>query len=158
MSANLPKTYYLFKAGRLTGPISHDRYDAMKLSGELLSFSWVIHEQDQKWTVIDPSPSENPFAASKKAIGERELSGAFLMGHEPIHGKVMGIHSYGIELKANDIDLRHLKMGVVKNIPLHLMDETHDQTLTTEVTFQGAEKMGDEVLIRFGWVSTPAQI
>ena len=158
-----PNQYYLYKAGKIVGPVSEQRLESMRKSGEMMNFSWMIDQENQEWKSIDPVPLENPFAVSKEAIGERVISGAFLWLTRPYVGLVKGIHSFGLELL---IDKATLASGSWKNVglssnspvQLNLVDETHAQWVNTKVIFQTVEEQSEGLLLRFGWLDAPVRI
>jgi hypothetical protein len=150
--------YYLFKAGKITGPLNHEKVEGMRASGDLLKYSWMIDEETQKWQPIDTIPNENPFTATKEVLGEREISGSFFYMKKPYLGTVKGIHSFGLELLV-DHDVSRIS-GMSPNTVLHLnlVDETNEQWVNTQVSFQSQESSKQGTLLRFGWVSGPAKI
>jgi hypothetical protein len=150
--------YYLYKAGNIVGPISEERLQLIKNNNEILNYTWVIDSAEQKWSFTDPMPKENPFQATQATVKNRELSGAFLFAGEAFLGTIQGIHAYGVELRMQDHDLRSLKLVTDTVVPLNFTDETNDQSVTTPVRFQNAERQDDDIIVRFAWLSTPVQI
>jgi hypothetical protein len=150
--------YYLFKAGQLFGPVTHEKLETLRQTGELLRYSWIMNETDQTWEPVDTVPKENPFTATQAALKSRDFSGAFVFGKHPYVGEVKGIHSFGVELFVSQTGrkIAGLEPNIV--LQLNLADETHDQAINTEVVFQQAEEQPDGVLLRFGWVHGPAQL
>lgn len=155
------KNYYLFKAGKMVGPITEAKYSQMSLSGELLNYSWIIEEKNQQWIPVDPIPLENPFQATQKALGKRTITGTFMHFKNPLMGLVKGIHSYGLELFLDHEQARKSKMGGLKNntlIQMNLLDETNEQWINADVLFQNAEQTENGLLLRFGWSALPVPI
>jgi hypothetical protein len=155
--------YYLYKAGKMVGPITELRLDAMRRSGEILHYSWIIDQLQQEWSPVDHVPHENPFLATKEAIGERVISGAFLWLTRPYIGLVKGIHSFGLELFVDKASLgtsswKNVGLSMNSAVQLNLVDETHAQWLNAKVVFQTMEEQGDGLLLRFGWSDAPVRI
>jgi hypothetical protein len=151
MSTPSKTQFYLYRAGSMIGPINQERLTSLKASGDLNKYTWIIDADAQKWMPIDAMPQENPFQMTQKVVGNREISGAFLFGNEAFSGTIQGIHSMGLELRMTHVDLRSMKIAPQTVLPLNLIDETNDQTLTTTVIFQGAEIQNEGVLVRLGW-------
>jgi hypothetical protein len=155
--------YYLFKAGKMVGPLNERRIDAMRKSGEILQFSWIIDQAKQQWSPVDTIPHENPFLATKEAMGERVISGAFLWLTKPYVGLVKGIHSFGLELFVDKKTLgtsswKNVGLNQNSSVHLNLVDETHAKWLNAKVVFQTMEEQSDGLLLRFGWLDEPVKI
>lgn len=150
--------YYLFKAGQLHGPVSAEKLETLRKTGELLRYSWIMNETDQSWEPVDAKPKENPFTATKSALKSRDFSGAFIFAKNPYLGEVKGIHSFGVEILVPQSTRKIAGLEPNTVLQLNLADETHDQAINTEVVFQQAEEQSDGLLLRFGWVHGPAQL
>lgn len=155
------KSYYLFKSGKIVGPVSQSKFDSLTASGEILNYSWLIEENNQQWMPIDAMPSENPFQATQKTLGKRTVTGTFMHFRNPLMGLVKGIHSYGLELFLDHEQARKSKIGGLKansTVQINLLDETNEQYINTEVLFQNAEPTEQGMILRFGWSALPVQI
>ena len=141
--------YYLFKAGKLVGPLSETRIDAMRKNGELLQYSFMIDDKTQKWSPTELTPSINPFAQNKENLEERVISGAFSWLNRPYLGQVKGMHDFGIELLLDQGSIKGLQMNTP--LQLNLVDETNSQWLNTKVIFQNAEENQNGILLRLNW-------
>lgn len=152
------KKYYLFKSGRLYGPLTEEKLTTLRTSGEIAKYSWIIDETQQKWQPVETAPQDNPFAASAQSAKDRDLSGAFIFGKNPHLGAVRGLHAFGVDLlvPAGSAKIAGLQPNTV--LQLNLADESDAQSMNTEVVFQQAEEQPDGVLIRFAWVHGPAQL
>lgn len=153
--------YYLFKSGKILGPIPKEKLEQLKLSGELLHYTWIIEERNQQWVPVDPMPKENPFQVTEKVLGERVISGSLTLFKNPLVGLVKGIHSFGLELLISAEEAVNTRLNLIKQpipVDMNLLDETHEKWLNAKMIFQSAEKNQDGILIRFGWASTPVQI
>ena len=139
--------------GRLLGPLSEQKIEAMRQSKEIFRYMWIMSEQDQRWLAIDDMPSENPFQVTVDALKERTLSGAFMNRSHPVSGIIKGIHSFGVELLVEG-----QKFVSLLEQPFHMMnliDETNHKSSNAEVVFQGQEKTTDGILLRFAWKEAP---
>jgi hypothetical protein len=153
-----PTRYYLFKAGQLHGPVTDEKLTAMRVSGDLGRYSWIINEADQTWLPVESAPTENPFTASEKTLKSRDFSGAFIFGKHPYLGEVKGIHAFGLELLVPQASAKIAGLQANTVLQLNLADDSQSQAINTEVVFQQAEVQSDGVLMRFGWVHGPAQL
>jgi hypothetical protein len=147
---------YLFKAGRLIGPVSAQKVEELRKSKEIYQYSWMMDEDSQRWTPIDEMPKENPFQASMTTLKERVLSGAFLNRTSPVTGIVRGLHSFGVELfisgtKAPPLNERSTYL-------MNLIDETNLKSTNAQVTYQSQEKTTDGILLRFNWRDEPTPL
>lgn len=142
--------YYLFKSGQLRGPFTSEKIEAMRTSREILDYTWIIDNSTQKWSPIEDMPKANPFQASLKSLADRVLSGVFLERDTPIAGKVLGIHSFGLELLVTQ-GHHHVKLREKSETLINLVDETNSKTSNALVVFQGKETTVDGVILRFMW-------
>jgi hypothetical protein len=148
--------YYLFKAGRLVGPLTAEKIDEMRANGQINQYSWMMDEQKQVWAPVEAMPKENPFQASLASLKERVLSGAFIHRGIPLTGVVKAIHTYGLEILLETASPGGLNSRVP--IRLNLVDETHFKASNAEVLFQNMEKTAQGVLLRFSWKDLPSTL
>ncbi|MBC7397256.1 MAG: hypothetical protein H7333_07410 [Bdellovibrionales bacterium] len=153
-----PNRYYLFKAGRLVGPVTGTKIEELRVSKEILRYSWIMDETSQSWSPIDTMPTENPFEATLATLKERTLSGAFVYRDLPFTGEVKGIHSFGLELMLpkDNRSVNHIQNNSVHL--LNLIDETNLKSSNAEVIFQGIEKLTEGSLLRFIWRDAPTPL
>ncbi len=153
-----PNRYYLFKAGRLVGPVTSHKIDELRLSKEILQYSWIMDEAKQSWTPVDEMPKENPFEATLATLKERTLSGAFMYRDSAFSGEIKGIHSFGLELMLpkDNRSVNHIQNNSIHL--LNLIDETNLKSSNAEVVFQGIEKVADGNLLRFTWRDAPTPL
>ena len=147
---------YLFKAGRLIGPVSEQKIEDLRKSKEIYQYSWMMDEANQKWTPIDEMPKENPFQASLTTLKERVLSGAFLNRTNPVTGIVRGLHSFGVELFIEGTKTPALNER--STYLMNLIDETNLKSTNAEVIYQSQEKTSDGILLRFNWRDGPTPL
>lgn len=152
---NSPNTYYLFKSGRLIGPVTSEKIEALRSSKEIYQYSWIMDEAHQTWMPIDEMPTENPFQATLSQLKERTLSGAFVHRHHVVEGTVKGIHSFGIELLVPKEQRDHQGMTKESRVLINLVDETHLKTSNANVIYQGSEPTEAGTLLRFNWQDQP---
>lgn len=155
---SIPNRFYLFKAGRLVGPVTSHKIEELRLSKEILQYSWIMEESKQTWTPIDEMPKENPFEATLTTLKERTISGAFLYRDAAFSGEIKGIHSFGLELM---MPKENRTVSHIQNNSVHLMnliDETNLKSSNAEVIFQGIEKLAEGTLLRFIWRDAPTPL
>ena len=148
--------FYLFRAGRLVGPVGPEKVESLRKSKEIFHYSWIMDEETQRWVPIDSMPSENPFQASLSTLKERTLSGAFLNRAHPVTGVIKGMHSFGIELLVEGT-----KSQAIADHSAHLLnliDETNSKSTNAEVIYQGQEKTSEGILLRFTWREGPTPL
>ena len=148
--------FYLFKSGLMVGPVTPEKLEALRTSGELSKYSWIMDDVNQTWQPVISQPNENPFQRTQEVLKARDLSGTFVFSKKPYMGMVKGIHSFGIELV---MTLKSLRVSGLKPdtvLQLNLLDETNAQWVNTKVVFQSAEEQADGLLLRFGWLNAPA--
>jgi|GEM_PF-2145969 len=150
--------YYLFKAGKLTGPISQSKIEELRSTGKLLQYSWIMDETTQSWSPIEGMPKENPFQASLQTLKERILSGAFHHRGKALTGVVKGMHSFGLEILMPRESREWNGLSTTLPMTLNLVDETHLKTSNAKVTFQAAEATGEGTILRFSWIDSPAPL
>ena len=155
---NSKNTYYLFKAGRLIGPLTAEKVEALRASREIFQYSWIMDEAHQTWTPVDEMPKENPFQASMKQLKERTLSGAFLHRQNVFEGIIRGIHSFGIELLLPKDNRTHTQLQGESSFLLNLIDETNSKSSNASVVYQGSESTDAGILLRFNWQDLPCPI
>ena len=150
--------YYLFKAGRLVGPLTGAKVEELRQSKKILEYTWIMDETSQTWTPIDTMPKENPFQATLSTLKERSLSGAFLWRDQTCSGAIKGIHSFGLEmlLPTGNSSAQKLQSNSVH--VLNLVDETNLKGANTEVIYQGQEKTDEGTLLRFSWREAPSPL
>jgi hypothetical protein len=148
--------FYLFRNGRLVGPVSSEKVDSLRKSKEILQYSWIMDEELQRWSPIDAMPAENPFQATLSTLKERTLSGAFLNRTHPITGLIKGIHSFGVELLVDGS--KSQPIAEHSTHLLNLIDETNLKSSNAEVIYQGQEKTSDGLLLRFTWRDAPTPL
>jgi hypothetical protein len=148
--------FYLFRNGRLVGPVSGEKVEYLRKSKEIFQYSWIMDEDHQSWIPIDAMPTENPFQATLTTLKERTLSGAFLNRAHPITGVIKGMHSFGIELLVEG--QKSQAIAEHSNHLLNLIDETNMKSTNAEVIYQGQEKTPDGILIRFHWRDAPTPL
>ena len=153
-----PNRYYLFKAGKLVGPVTGLKIDELRLSKEILRYSWMMDESTQAWTPVDEMPTENPFEATLTTLKERTLSAAFLYRDSAFTGEVKGIHSFGLEVMVpkESRSVNHIQANSIH--VLNLIDETHLKSSNAEVIFQGLEKIAEGIILRFMWRDAPTPL
>jgi hypothetical protein len=148
--------FYLFKSGRLVGPLSASKVEELRKSKDLYQYSWMMSEENQSWMPVDEMPSENPFRATLSTLKERTLSGAFLNRAHPVTGIIKGIHSFGLELLTPGSKLISILEHSIHL--LNLIDETNLKSSNAEVVFQGQEKTESGILLRFTWRESPTPL
>ncbi len=154
---NTQGRYYLFKAGRLVGPLTGAKVDELRQSKKILEFSWIMDETTQTWAPIDQMPKENPFQATLSSLKERTLSGAVLWRDQTLLGSIKGIHSFGLELLVTgNSSAQKLTQNSVHT--LNLIDETNQKGSNSEVIYQGHEKTEEGILLRFSWRDAPSAL
>jgi len=149
--------YYLFKSGLLVGPVTPEKIEALRASGEINKYSWIMDDVNQAWQPVIAMPSENPFQKTKEVLQARDLSGSFVFSKKPYLGMVKGIHSFGVELLL-EVKTRLAGLNPETVLQLNLVDETNAHWVNTKVVFQSAEERIDGLLLRFGWQGVPAAI
>jgi len=150
--------YYLFKAGKLTGPLSSSKVEELRSSGKLSHYSWMMDESTQTWSPIETMPTENPFQASLQTLKERILSGAFQHRGKALTGIVKGMHSFGLEILMPKESREWNGLSTSSPVVLNLVDETHLKASNTKVTFQSAEPTSEGTVLRFSWHDAPAPL
>ena len=150
--------YYLFKSGKLTGPLSQSKIEEMRSTGKLLQYSWMMDETTQSWSPIEGMPTENPFQASLQTLKERILSGAFQHRGKALSGVVRGMHSFGLVILLPRESRDWNGLSTTTPLTLNLVDETHLKTSNAKVTFQAAETTADGTLLRFSWHEAAAPL
>ncbi len=155
---NAKNTYYLFKTGRLIGPVTAEKIESLRASKEIYQYSWIMDEGTQTWAPVDEMPSENPFQASMKQLKERTLSGAFLHRQNVFEGIIRGIHSFGIELLLPKENRMHAQLQSESSFLLNLIDETNSKSSNASVVYQGSESTDAGTLLRFNWQDLPNPI
>ncbi len=149
---------YLFKAGKLFGPLHETKIDQMKESGELKDYSWMMNEANQTWVPIEAMPSDNPFQESLKSLHDRSISGIFIHRGHAHSGIVTKMHSFGIELWVPFNEGARPGLSPQTSILMNLVDETHLKTSNAGMVFQTAVKSEDGVLLHFGWENGPVNL
>ena len=150
--------YYLFKSGKLTGPLSQSKIEEMRSNGKILTYSWMMDETTQTWSPIEGMPTENPFQASLQTLKERILSGAFQHRGKALSGIVKGMHSFGLEILMPKESRDWNGLSTSAPLLLNLVDETHLKTSNAKVTFQAAEATSEGTLLRFSWHEAAAPL
>ncbi len=150
--------FYLFKSGLMVGPVTTEKLESLRSSGELSKYSWIMDDVNQTWQPVITMPGENPFQTTKDTLKARDLSGSFVFSKHPYLGMVKGIHSFGIELLMNLKVSRIAGLKTDTVLQLNLVDETNAQWVNARVVFQSAEEQADGLLLRFGWVNAPAML
>ena len=153
-----PSRYYLFKAGRLTGPLSASKIEEMRADGKLDQYSWMMDEASQAWTPIEGMPKENPFQSSLQTLKERTLSGAFIHRGKALAGVIKGMHAFGLEILLPKESREWNGLSTTAAMLLNLVDETHLKSSNTKVIFQSAEPTPEGTLLRFSWQDSPAPL
>jgi hypothetical protein len=148
--------FYLFKSGLMVGPVTPEKLEALRASGEISKYSWIMDDINQTWQPVITQPNENPFQRTQEVLKARDLSGTFVFSKKPYMGMVKGIHSFGIELVMTLKTLRIAGLKADTVLQLNLLDETNAQWVNTKVVFQSAEEQADGLLLRFGWLNAPA--
>lgn len=151
------KKYYLYQNGKMVGPISQVKFDALKQNGEILHYSWYMDSVDQKWHSVDPKPEENPFTRTQESIGNRELTGTILSKINAFSGKILGMHSFGLEILLPHVQARRLGFKADEKVPLNLVDLANNEYMHVEGVFQSAEAQEGGLLVRLAWAEAPAQ-
>ena len=142
----------------MVGPVTPEKLEALRASGEISKYSWIMDDVNQTWQPVTGMPGENPFQKTQEVLQARDLSGSFVFSKKPYLGMVKGIHSFGIELIMNIKNLRVSGLKPDTVLQLNLADETNSQWVNTQVVFQSAEDHDDGVILRFGWLNAPAMI
>lgn len=152
------KKYYLYKNKKLVGPISQQKLDQLRTQNELLQYHWLIDSETQQWVSIDPLPTENPFLKTEQAVANRELHAAFLTKLNAFSGKILGLHSYGLELFIPHAFLKQLGLKNQDQVPLNLIDLSNQKFINTHGIFQTAEQQENGLVIHLTWAGLPASL
>ena len=151
-------TYYLFKGGRLVGPVTAEKVESLRKNREIYQYSWIMDETHQTWMPIDEMPTENPFQATLSQLKERTLSGAFIYRQNVVEGTVKGIHSFGIEVLLSKESKHHQGLKSDTYFLLNLVDETNSKASNANVIYLGSEVTEAGTLLRFNWQDQPNPI
>ena len=143
--------YYLFKQGALTGPVSAEKLEEMKLSNKLYEYHWLIDSETQTWKSITEAPGTNPFKISQQKMKDRLLSGAFFIAKNAFAGEIRSFHTFGVELVIKDQKTPLRGLSELQLINLNLCDETNFTFINTKAFMESQEVAEDGLHVRFHW-------
>ena len=133
MSEN-PKTIYLSKDGKVSGPFAETELNELRQSGELQQYSWIWHGAGKNWEPLSPPPP--PPAASSSSAGAS--AGRTTKGVPPVQRRATGntggtprsVPSNPIQAVCHDN--RNVVSGVISQIKadgFSLMSADHATTM-----------------------------
>jgi len=143
--------YYLYKQGKLTGPLESDKIEDLKKSKKLMEYQYMIDNESQTWKSICETPKENPFQISLKNMKDRTLSAAFFVGKNAHSGNITQMHSFGVEIVLQDQKSMIRGLSESKSIYLNLCDETNFTFINAKAMIQSQEMADDGLHLRFNW-------
>ncbi len=121
MSTRDSGTIYLGKGGRIFGPYPAEKLDALRLTGEILNYTYLWDEGAGEWRNIDPEPPK-PGSTSTRRKGDSSLETADAICHDfnaLVAGRLQNVTDIGCELVSHDpadAPLLALNSALVLNI------------------------------------------
>lgn len=96
---------YLGKAGKIYGPYSEKKVDELRMTGELLQFSYIWDEGKDDWLILDQKPPKPGTKPSKKSGIDSQLETADAICHDfnaIVAGKLQNVSDMGCDLVSRD--------------------------------------------------------
>lgn len=143
--------YYLYKNGRLTGPITSEKLEEWKRNGKYFDFHWIIDSKQQIWRSVGGPPAGNPFHVPKHSADARSVSAAFSVSKDTYVGEVARLDSFGVDVVLKNV--KRLLRGYDEHriITLNLCDEINLVFVNAKVFLQDQKLTGKDLEIRFHW-------
>ncbi len=165
-------SYYLGKQGRVFGPFTDEEFRQMKLSGEVLSYSWYwVDGPKAQWQPIDaqpPSPAEAQKISEEKkrarlsVVGKNSSVGTGSSvgidaichdSHDVISGKLRNISEFGCMLISPDSESP--SFGRKAKVVLNLVDPKSGQSFSLPAQLRGVSREEGKWVYQLQWQSLP---
>lgn len=159
--------YFLNRDGENLGPLTQERIDEMRLSGELFEFQWIWKEGAPSWEPIPrkpplpTAPAATQKAAEAKAAAKRDRFAAILFnpgssGAGPWSGEARQLSAQGCVVRLEGADESHLPFPEKAKLSLDLLDT--EQQLSECVIVEAAKfdrQPGGDWDVQLNWISDP---